>query len=254
MNARLLRGRHVIFDPAALPAGGAIEDGAVAVEGDSVAAVGSYAELKARFPQAEELGSDRHVVMPGLVNSHHHGWGLTTLQLGAVDDYLEPWIVDFWCLHKPLDVYLDTLYANMKLIRSGVTTVLHAGYSRDWGNHEGETRAALRAYSDTGLRVAYGVHSLDRNTFVYQDDEEFLATLPADLAGRVRAALEELAPTRPDDMLGLAPRLCEEYADHPSITILLCAEGPEWCSDDLLRRIRRTANECQTGVHMHALE
>ena len=61
-----------------------------------------------------------------------------------------------------------------KNIRSGVTTLLHAAYGRDFGNYEGETRAKLRAHADSGIRAAYAVHTLDQHLFVYQDDREFL--------------------------------------------------------------------------------
>ena len=41
MAAKLIRGGYVITDPERLPSGGLIEHGAVAVEGDSVVAVGT---------------------------------------------------------------------------------------------------------------------------------------------------------------------------------------------------------------------
>ena len=65
MAAKLVRGGFVVTDASQLPDGGLIEQGAVAVEGDRIAAAGSYDELKGRYPDAEELGSDRHVVIPG---------------------------------------------------------------------------------------------------------------------------------------------------------------------------------------------
>ena len=121
-------------------------------------------------------------MIPGLVNTHHHG-GLTSLQLGFTDGYLEAWIPDIWQM-KVVDAYLDTLWADMRNIRSGVTTLLHAAYGRDWSNYEGETRAKLRGHADSGIRAGYAVHALDQHTFVYQDDE----TLSRVSAGRARGA------------------------------------------------------------------
>src|SRR5438876_11565293 len=74
MIQKLVRAGHVIADPSRLSAGGLIENGAVAVEDDRIAAVGSYAELSERYPGVETIGSERHVAIPGLVNTHHHGW------------------------------------------------------------------------------------------------------------------------------------------------------------------------------------
>ena len=92
-------------------------------------------------------------------------------------------MVDDYRLH-PLDVYLDTVYAGLRMIESGVTLVIHSGYTRERGRIEEETRAALRAYSDTGLRVAYAVGIDDRNTFVFQDNDVLFHSLPGPLAER----------------------------------------------------------------------
>ena len=183
MAGYLIRGRYVVADAATVSSGGLIEEGAVAVEGDSVAAVGRYDDLKARYPDAEEIGGEGHVVIPGLVNTHHHGWGLTSFELGFTDDYLEAWIIDIWQL-KIVDAYLDTLWADMRNIRSGVTTLLHAAYGRDFGNYAGETRAKLRAHADSGIRAGYAVHTLDQHLFVYQDNADFLGVA----SGRPRRA------------------------------------------------------------------
>ena len=253
MSEKLVRGGYVVTDASKLPGEGLIEDGAVAVVGDRIAAVGPYAELKARYADAEELGSDRHVVIPGLVNTHHHGWGLSSFQLGFVDDYLEAWIPDIWQM-KVVDAYLDTLWADMRNIRSGVTTLLHAAYGRDWSNYEGETRAKLRAHADSGIRAAYAVHTLDQHLFVYQDDREFLQRLPDGLGEHIGEILAEMHLAGADDFFALTERLRDEYADHPRITIMMCPVAPQWCSDGLLREIRERATGWEMAIHLHCLE
>lgn len=253
MSEKLVRGAYVVTDASKLPHQGLVEDGAVAVIGDSVASVGTYAELKARYPQAEEIGSDRHVVIPGLVNTHHHGWGLSSFQLGFLDDYLEAWIPDIWQM-RILDAYLDTLWADMRNIRSGVTTLLHAAYGRDWSNYEGETRAKLRAHADSGIRAAYAVHTLDQHLFVYEDDREFLRKLPGGLGDRISEILAEMRLPTAGDFFELTERLRDEYEDHPRITIMMCPIAPQWCSDGLLRDIRKRATSWEMAIHLHCLE
>jgi 5-methylthioadenosine/S-adenosylhomocysteine deaminase len=51
---------------------GDLKDGAVAFAGGEVLAVGPYAEVATRFPDATVVGDDRGVVLPGLVNAHTH--------------------------------------------------------------------------------------------------------------------------------------------------------------------------------------
>lgn len=254
MAQKLIRGRQAIIDPVKLPEGGIVENGAVAIEGDEVVAAGPYPELRERYANAEELGSDRHLVMPGLVNTHHHGQGLSTIQMGLRDDLLEYWLADFWAQVRPLDAYLDTLYGDLKLIRSGVTTVLHSGYSREPGNIREEAFASLRAHDDAGLRVAFGVQASDQNSFAYESNETFLAGLPPDLSSNLERALSEFPPFTTDDYFALVDDLFAAYADHPRVTLLLCPFGPQWCSDGLLRRLREVATGYGAGLHLHCLE
>ena len=64
----VVRGGHLLtMGPA-----GDLAGGAVAFAGGEVLAAGPFAELSARFPDAEVVGDDRGVVLPGLVNGHTH--------------------------------------------------------------------------------------------------------------------------------------------------------------------------------------
>jgi cytosine/adenosine deaminase-related metal-dependent hydrolase len=237
-----------------MPGRGVIEHGAVVVEGDRVLAVEHHETLRARYPEAIELGSEDHIVLPGLVNSHQHGQGLTTVQLGLLDDYLEPWGAAFWGRCHPLDAYLDTLYAAARMIKAGVTTAVHFGYSRRLGGVAAETRAALRAYEEAGIRVALGVEVADRATFVYDDDETFLESLPDTLAASARALIADAVGPANEDAFDVLATLRGEYGDHPGVRFLLAPAGPQWCSDDLLRRVADAARSLEVGIQAHCLE
>ena len=49
-----------------------LADGGVAIEGTKIAAVGTTAELKAKYPDAEFVDAKGGVIMPGLINAHTH--------------------------------------------------------------------------------------------------------------------------------------------------------------------------------------
>ncbi len=51
---------------------GLIEDGALTLAGERILAVGTTAELRARYPQAQPLDAAGRVVMPGFVDPHTH--------------------------------------------------------------------------------------------------------------------------------------------------------------------------------------
>jgi len=253
MASTLVRGRWVISDPAQLPDGGIIANGAVAIEGELISDVGPYETLKARFPDAEEIGSEAHIVIPGLVNAHDHGRGIQAPRLGVTDDYLEPWLLDFWRAH-PLDTHLDTLYCAIQQLKSGITTVLHSGYLRDWSRPEQEADDVILGYDESGIRLSFAPFAMDQNTFVYQDDDSFLASLPDDIADNIRGALDNLDPRTGYDWADHTCQLVDRYSNHPRIRILFGPTGPEWCSRPLLEKAANLAKEMDVGIHAHCLE
>ncbi|MGE5841545.1 MAG: imidazolonepropionase-like domain-containing protein [Deltaproteobacteria bacterium] len=97
----------------------AMVKGAVAVSGETVIDLGPFEELSARYPAAQVLGDDRFLLIPGLINGHGHGRGLSSFQRGALDNTLESWI---WGTRafSPLPVYDDVSYCAAKLLKSGL--------------------------------------------------------------------------------------------------------------------------------------
>ena len=251
MKRKLLRGRYVVTDPSLLPESGLLEDAAVLVSNGEVEEIGGWQSLGRRFPDAETFGSGRHLVLPGFVNAHHHGRGLSGVQLGVPDDFLERWIFDYWRM-PPLDLHLDTLHSNLRMIRSGVTTVIHSSYAREWGRIEAETRQALRAHVDAGLRVAYAVGFEDRIRLVFGDQAAFLASLPADLAARVRALVQPPDPAEVERYFSHVSGLLEQ--SNPMLRVLHGPSWHLWCSRHLLERVLADASDKDLGIHLHVLE
>ncbi|HEY2918006.1 MAG TPA: hypothetical protein VGK77_03315 [Candidatus Binatia bacterium] len=79
----LVRGRFVLTLSERFGSDGIIEDGAVYVSGKNIVEVGPYKDLKPQYPTAAIVGSPHFWVMPGFVNAHQHGKGLTNFQLGT---------------------------------------------------------------------------------------------------------------------------------------------------------------------------
>jgi len=99
--------------------------GAIAIEGDRIAAVGPSADVVSRFGEgARIIGANGGAVMPGLVDLHYHtaigrGWS----------DHLPLWQIlqEFWYpvvrAIDPEAVYWAALASYAESIRCGVTTV-----------------------------------------------------------------------------------------------------------------------------------
>src|SRR5262245_51134658 len=122
MSGQLIRGRLLVTRWGA--AASAIEKAALFVDGGTVREVGPIDALRQRHPDAQEIGDGTHLVMPGFVNAHSHGRGITTLRQGIPDD---PGEVRSVGLRVGLsgDPYWDTLYTSARQLEAGITATMH---------------------------------------------------------------------------------------------------------------------------------
>ncbi|MDH3429122.1 MAG: amidohydrolase family protein [Gammaproteobacteria bacterium] len=112
-----------------------IEDGAIAVDGGIILAVGTAAEIHSEFMAEEILSGEHRIVMPGLVNGHSHA--AMTLLRGIADDLaLMDWLNNYMF---PAEVQfvdaefvrIGTELACWEMIRGGTTTFVDMYYYPD---------------------------------------------------------------------------------------------------------------------------
>ena len=169
----------------------------------AVAAVGERDDAAPRASRdAEELGGDGMLVLPGLINAHHHGMAISTVQLGFPDPGppepglrdtpFESWMATMLALDA-VDPYLGTLAKDVLLLESGVTSHLHMHFPSGAGRRaargrlcRASSRETLRAHRESGQRVALAPHWRDRSRLAYDGDEAFIAALPPELQERAR--------------------------------------------------------------------
>lgn len=249
----IARGKFVLTNHSRYGTDGILADGAIYVSGQQIVEVAPYLDLKAAYPNATVIGSPEFWVMPGFVSAHQHGKGLTSYQLGGLDDCLELRVST--PPQAKVDNYLDTLYGCAQMIEAGVTCCIHYNSSRGPAQYETDIDERMRAYRAAGLRVSFGLDIRNRNYLVYGDDE-FFPSLPEQLRERAREEYAKPRTAAPDDYFRLASRLSEtiEKESGGRIKILLTPAGPQWCTEDLLTAIGRESEEKQLGVQMHVLE
>ena len=253
MSSTLIKGKYMLCQVSDQDTIELISDGAVFQKNGEIIDVGKYDIIKARYSADEEIGSDQHMILPGLVNAHQHGRGVPYALIGTPDDNLELWLIKRM-EGKPVDQYLDTMYCIARLIESGVTTVMHCHIPKS-PHYEEEVMSILKAYQDGGIRVAFALGIRNQNYLVYQDHHKFLDSLPPLLATRARQYLADITISE-EEYFTLFARLYKEYGANtsPKMRILHGPVGPQWCSDELLIRIKQSADEYQTGIHAHMLE
>lgn len=104
-----------------------LRNGAVAVRGADIAAVGASNDIESEFEAPLCLDAHHGIVMPGLVNAHTHSPAV--IFRGLTEDMrLEPWLQKSWHFESkflnPDTVRTGALLAQMEMIRSGTTTAL----------------------------------------------------------------------------------------------------------------------------------
>ncbi len=233
---------------------GYLRDGAVIVEGTHITEVGPVEELAQHGPFDRTLGSPDFFVMPGLVNAHWHSED--TYAKGVFDTIWEganTWYHEDLGPADPQDMYDNVLYNVLQCIKLGTTCAIDFYYGRPAMEHFA-AEIALRAFIDAGWRVGMGIALRDRNIYGHEDNETFLNRVPADLARRVRESPIGYAfPI--EDVLASTDHLAKTYDRRDDRVRIIYA--PDWtpaCSDELLMRVKRLADERDTTITMHVVE
>jgi len=112
-----------------------IPDGAVAVQGDQIAAVGTTEEILAQGEAKEVVDCTGMAVIPGLINAHTHV-PMTLLRALADDLRLDVWLHGYMMpvereFVNPDFVRLGTLLGCAEMIRSGTTCFADMYYYED---------------------------------------------------------------------------------------------------------------------------
>lgn len=229
------------------------DNAAILIRDGVVTDIGPAADMAARHTEADRHGGPGHVVIPGLVNGHHHV-GLTPFQLGAPDMPLELWFAARLGL-RAVSPRLDTLYSAFEMLASGVTCVQHL-HSRAPGGLEGLEHASaeiLRAYDDIGMRVSFSMALRDQNRLVYEDDTTFLARLPEALRPGLARYFDDYAVSL-EDQIGLTDTLLALVAGRDRQRIQLAPSNLHWLSDAALEAVAEQSERRDMGMHAHVLE
>jgi 5-methylthioadenosine/S-adenosylhomocysteine deaminase len=230
------------------------DDYGVVVNNNRILASGGLQDLKARYPDADVTGGEQYLLTAAMINSHDHGRGLGMTPLGVPDDLLEIWIPGLWA-QPQIDPYLAAAYDGIRLLQSGVSTVVHQHNPRDWTKIAEEAKATIQGYRDVGIRVVYCHPITDQNQLVYEDPPGFIASLPPELRAKAEPFTKD-TPYGVQEYMDVIGGVIDKYHDGEEFTVLISAYpvGGQWCSDDLIMTLVEFAQARGTRVQMHLLE
>ena len=214
-----------------------IRDGAMLVRGNVIDAVGKTAELPKTADDVLDL-KGRYIVMPGMVNCHHHFYQVLT-RVVKPDGTLFPWLkalYPIWANMRSNDIYLSAKLAAAELLLSGCTTSSDHLYILP---NDCTIDDEIRALQEIGMRFTAVRGSMSIG--------ESKGGLPPD------SVVEDEA-----DILKDSQRLIEQYHDNSRHSMLRVALGP--CSpftisENLMRESAKLAKNYEgVGLHTHLAE
>jgi len=198
-----------------------IVKGGVVISGDTICAVGSRTALKEDYPEADELHEPNGLIMPGLVNSHSHA-PLSCFR-GLTDDL--PLITTFQEHNPPLEaklehetVYHGALLSIAEMLKSGTTSFCDMSLL---------SREVARAAAETGIRGWIG------ETLYDSPSASYCST---------------------DEAFGFIEEICQNYRNHPLISITIAPHSVYRCAPELLKQARRLGEKNNLLYVIHLAE
>ncbi len=203
---------------------GLIEDGAVLIEGDSIAAVGSSADLLRRYPHEEQFDAHGRVVLPGLIDPHTHlVWagdraaefemrlqGKTYMEIMAAGGGIAA-TVNATRQADPADLYLQTRARAMGMLRHGTTTAeAKSGYGLELKAELAQLDVLLRLDEAGPLEVVptfLGAHAIAPEYKGRED--EFTDQIAFEMLPQLKDWWRQRCPERP---LPFVDVFCENNA------------------------------------------
>jgi 8-oxoguanine deaminase len=214
-----------------------IADGGLFIRDNRIEQVGPTAELPAAADEMLDVAG--HVVLPGLVNTHHHLYQTLTRAVPAAQDAnLFQWLqtlYPIWVNLTPEAIHVSTLVGLAELALSGCTTASdHLYIYPDGCRLDDEIEAA----GEIGVRLHASRGSMSLG--------ESQGGLPPDRA----VETEEF-------ILRDTQRLIEQYHDSgpgAMVRIVVAPCSPFSVTPDLMRESARLARASGTALHTHLAE
>jgi 5-methylthioadenosine/S-adenosylhomocysteine deaminase len=201
---------------------GQFENGAVAVNGNSIVAAGPEADLRKQYDAKEVIDCGGKVLMPGMVNAHTHV--PMTLLRGLADDLrLDVWLMGYVMpvereFVNPEFVKLGTSIGCAEFIRSGITSFADMYYFES---------SVAEATATAGLRAVLGQTVM---RFPTPDAQSY------------------------EDSLAVTREFIEKWLNHPLIVPAVSPHAPYSCTEDILRATAALAAEFDVPLHTHISE
>ncbi len=194
-----------------------IADGAIAIAGNNIVAVGPTADVVSAVDTAERIDAPHHVIMPGLINGHTH-FADSLFRSLVGDISLEAWLQNLWKAEGEFvnaeNIDLGVRLAIAESIKGGTTAALDMFWFPE---------VAAQVASKAGFRLVTGPVFLDIGMPYVNIPEQSV-------------------------------EFYEAFKDDPLITMAMQPHGTYTVGPDLLQETYAYAETFDALYHIHASE
>src|SRR5689334_3493463 len=199
-----------------------IENGAVAIQGDHILAVGTKAEIDAKYQAKQRLDRPDAILAPGLINTHTHA--AMSLFRGIADDLkLQDWLEKFIFPAEAKNVSAEfvrwgTRLGCLEMLLCGTTTFTDMYYFED---------VVAGAAKEAGMRGVLGETVIG---FPVADNKT------------------------PQDALVYTEKFMTRFKGDPLVTAAVAPHAVYTVSDEMLKASRALANKYDAPLLIHVSE
>ena len=210
-----------------------VTDGALAIDGDRIAAVGTSAALARHREEADRIiDAKGHAILPGFVNTHTHLAGALTKALTEdVPTYGGPFRIALG-MHENIikkdDILLPGMVHGVEMLKTGTTTINECWW------HQPQSARIIQAVGLRGI-VAAEIREVDSSKIGF---------------GRNDRAWD---PRLVEEGLDEARELFENWhgKEGGRITCRVAPDGPDRLRPETLGRLGELARQHGVGLHTH---
>ena len=207
-----------------------LEDHGIAIEAGKITEIDRASNLEKKYPNAEKIDASGRIVMPGIICSHSHLYGMllraAPLNIEPPSDFTQILQRVWWPMDEAMnfeDAYASALVACLEFAKSGVTTFA-------------DTYSGPNSISGVLDHIARGVEEIGIRGFIAFEATERHSVEEGERGVQENVRFAERV--RPDS------KARPLFSIHASFTV----------SDPLIRRVKQLSRKHRVPITIHASE
>lgn len=220
--------------------------GDILIEDEKIAKIGTF-DMEKLSP-GEIIDGKGKIAIPGLINAHSHSY--TGYLKGTIDNLP----LDIYMLHAiaggsyrtPREIYVSSAIEALNMLKRGTSSVVDHFSERPTISQAG-LEATASGFKALGVRAKIATMFSDKSFF--ETVPMLPGELPEELIGKTNGK-----PQSVDEYISEVEKTYRKFENDPMVDIMLGTDGPQRCSDELLKKTGELEEKYKMGWQTHILE